>query len=129
MLEGSVQKANNLVRINAQLIDATTGHHLWAERYDGNTNDIFALQNKITQKIATSLAVKLTDEEQDRLAEKGTNNIEAYEAFLKGSDLANYLKMDPMVFSSLFHGLRRPLNWIQSLVEHMLLWRNRMCVV
>ncbi|MHC4459141.1 MAG: adenylate/guanylate cyclase domain-containing protein [Planctomycetota bacterium] len=95
VLEGSVQKANNLVRINAQLIDATTGHHLWADRYDGNIRDIFALQDKITQKIAASLAVKLTDDEQDRLAQVGTNNIEAYEAFLKGSDLANYLNMDP----------------------------------
>jgi adenylate cyclase len=110
VLEGSVQKANNLVRINAQLIDATTGHHLWAERYDGNTNNIFALQNKITQKIATSLAVKLTDEEQDRLAEKGTSNIDAYEAFLKGSDLANYLKMDP-------DGFFKSIPWFEKAIK------------
>ncbi len=87
VLEGSVRKANGNVRINAQLIDAATGHHLWAERYDGNTSDIFALQDKITQKIAASLAVKLTEEEQDRLTQKETKNMEAYEAYLKGSDL------------------------------------------
>ena len=110
VLEGSVQKANNLVRINAQLIDASTGHHLWAERYDGNTNDIFALQNKITQKIATSLAVNLTDDEQDRLTEKGTNNIEAYEAFLKGYDLANYLQMDP-------DGFAKSIPWFEKAIQ------------
>jgi TolB-like protein/class 3 adenylate cyclase len=110
VLEGSVRRAGEKVRINAQLIDATTGHHLWAERYDGNTNDIFALQDKITQKIATSLAVKLTDEEQDRLAQKGTNNIEAYEAFLKGHDLANYLNMDP-------DGFFKSIPWFEKAIQ------------
>ena len=86
VLEGSVRKAENRVRINAQLVDATTGHHLWADRYDGDINDIFALQDKITRKIAASLAVKLTKDDKDRLPQKGTNNIEAYEAYLKGSD-------------------------------------------
>jgi tetratricopeptide (TPR) repeat protein len=98
VLEGSVRKANGNVRINAQLIDAATGHHLWAERYDGNTGDIFGLQDKITQKIAASLAVKLTEEEQDRLTQKDTTNIEAYEAFLKGSNIANSLRNDPKKF-------------------------------
>ncbi|MBW1824758.1 MAG: hypothetical protein JRI87_09355 [Deltaproteobacteria bacterium] len=93
VLEGSVRKAENRVRINAQLIDSTTGHHLWAERYDGTTHDIFALQDKITQKIVTALALKLTEKEQELLAQKETNNIEAYDAFLKGSDLT--LRMDP----------------------------------
>ena len=110
VLEGSVQKANNNVRINAQLIDATTGHHIWADRYDGNTNDIFALQNKITQKIATSLAVKLTEEEQDRLTQKDTNNIEAYEAFLKGSNLANSLRNDVEKFVE-------SLPWFEKAIE------------
>jgi TolB-like protein len=94
VLEGSVRKADNNVRINAQLIDAATGHHLWAERYDGNIRDIFDLQDKITQKIAASLAVKLTEDEQDRLTQKDTTNIEAYEAFLKGSNIANSLRND-----------------------------------
>jgi TolB-like protein len=110
VLEGSVQKANNNVRINAQLIDATTGHHLWAERYDGNTKDIFALQDKITQKIAGSLAVKLTEDEQDRLTQKETTNIEAYEAFLKGSNLANSLRNDPEKFAE-------SLPWFEKAIE------------
>jgi adenylate cyclase len=110
VLEGSVQKANNNVRINAQLIDATTGHHLWADRYDGNTNDIFALQNKITQKIATSLAVKLTEDEQDRLTQKETNNIDAYEAFLKGSNIANSLRNDVEKFVESFP-------WFEKAIE------------
>jgi len=93
VLEGSVRKAENRVRINVQLIDSTTGHHLWAERYDGNIRDIFALQDKITLKIVTTLAVKLTEDEQKLLAQEETNNIEAYDAFLKGSYLT--IRMDP----------------------------------
>jgi TolB-like protein len=93
VLEGSVRKAENRVRINAQLIDSTTGHHLWAERYDESIRDIFALQDKITRKIVATLAVKLTDNGQRLLAQKETNNIEAYDAFLKGSDLT--ILMDP----------------------------------
>jgi TolB-like protein len=110
VLEGSVRKANGNVRINAQLIDAATGHHLWAERYDGNTSDIFALQDKITQKIAASLAVKLTDDEQVRLTQKDTNNIEAYEAYLKGSDLVYSLRNDPEKFAE-------SLPWFEKAVE------------
>ena len=66
VVEGSVQKAEARVRINAQLVDATTGHHLWAERYDRELKDIFALQDEITQKIVSALQVKLTAEEQGR---------------------------------------------------------------
>ena len=94
VLEGSVRKANGDVRINAQLIEAATGHHLWAERYDGNTSDIFALQDKITRKIAASLAVKLTEDEQVRLAQKDTTNMDAYEAYLRGATIVNSLRND-----------------------------------
>jgi tetratricopeptide (TPR) repeat protein len=93
VLEGSVRKAGDKVRINAQLIDATTGGHLWAERYDGQMEDIFSLQDKITQKIVTALAVKLTSGEKEKLTSKGTNNIEAYDAFLKGWQ--QYLRYTP----------------------------------
>ena len=99
VLEGSVRKAEDRVRINAQLIDSTTGHHLWAERYDGSIRDIFALQDKITQKIVSALAVKLTEDEQVRLTQKETNNNEAYDAFLKGSNLADSIRMDPDDFA------------------------------
>jgi len=84
ILEGSVRRAGNRVRINAQLIDANTGHHLWAERYDENIDDIFDIQDKITKKIVTALAVELTPSEKNYFAHKGTRNIAAYDAVLKG---------------------------------------------
>jgi len=94
VLEGSVRKANGTVRINAQLIDADTGHHVWAERYDGDTSDIFDLQDQITQKIAASLAVELTQKEREHLTLKETENMEAYEAYLKGATIVNSLRND-----------------------------------
>ena len=84
VLEGSVRKAGNKVRINAQLIDATTGHHLWAKRYDGELIEVFALQDEISQKIVSALKVELSVGEQDPVDKKGTDNIKAYDAFLKG---------------------------------------------
>jgi adenylate cyclase len=94
VLEGSVRKVDKYVRINAQLIDAASGHHLWAERYDGNMVDIFALQDKITRKIAKSLAVTIVPDNQMRLPENETNNIEAYEAYLKGATIGGSLRND-----------------------------------
>ena len=86
VLEGSVRKATDRLRITAQLIDALTGHHLWAERYDREPKDIFVLQDEITLKILNSLHVKLTGGEQDRVYGKGTNNLEAYIKVLQGRD-------------------------------------------
>jgi adenylate cyclase len=84
LLEGSVRKAGGQVRINAQLIDASNGHHLWADRYDGDMSDIFALQDKITRKIISALALKISASEQKALTDKGTDNLQAYDEFLKG---------------------------------------------
>ena len=84
VLEGSIQRAGDRVRIRAQLIDGATDHHLWAESYDAVMENIFDLQDKITKKIAAVLAVKLTATEQNRFANKKTTNIEAYDAFVKG---------------------------------------------
>lgn len=84
VLEGSVRRAGGKVRINAQLIDAATDGHLWAERYDGRMDDIFALQDKITEKIVSALAVKLTAGERKLVTRKEMTNPEAYDAFLKG---------------------------------------------
>jgi TolB-like protein/class 3 adenylate cyclase len=84
VLEGSVRKAGGRVRVNAQLIDATTGGHLWADRYDGDLKDVFGLQDKVTAKIVTVLAVKLAAGEQERIVRKETENAEAYDTFLKG---------------------------------------------
>ncbi len=96
VLEGSVRKADKQIRINAQLIDAVTGHHLWADRYDGNLDNVFALQDKITQKIIGALAVKLTANEKKQIALRGTDNIDAYDAFLQGWDY--YLRSTPDAF-------------------------------
>jgi TolB-like protein/Flp pilus assembly protein TadD len=97
VLEGSVRKADNQVRINAQLIDATTGGHLWAKRYDGHLDDVFALQDKVSQKIVAALAVELTTGEQKRLVHKETDNIEAYDTFLKGWE--HYRRLTPDDFA------------------------------
>jgi len=86
VLEGSVRKAGDRVRITAQLIDAITGHHLWAERYDRDLKDIFVLQDEITKGIITALQVKLTVGEGARLLAKGTKNIEAYLKLLQGTE-------------------------------------------
>jgi adenylate cyclase len=83
ILEGSVRRSGNQIRVNAQLIDAATGNHLWAERYDEKIDNIFEIQDKITKKIVAALALKLTPDEQERIADKGTNNIAAYDALLK----------------------------------------------
>ena len=83
VLEGSVRKAENTIRINAQLIDAQSGGHLWAEIFDREYRDIFAIQDEITGLIADALSVKLTAEEDARLARAPTENLAAYEAFLK----------------------------------------------
>jgi adenylate cyclase len=78
VLEGSVRKTGDKVRITAQLIDAITGNHLWAERYDRDLKDIFALQDEITLKIIQALQLKLTAIEQARVTGKGTENLNAY---------------------------------------------------
>jgi TolB-like protein/class 3 adenylate cyclase/Flp pilus assembly protein TadD len=84
VLEGSVRKVGDQIRINAQLIDAAKDHHLWAERYDGQLAEVFALQDKITRKIISALALRLTASEEKFLTDKGTENLQAYDEFLKG---------------------------------------------
>ncbi len=84
MLEGSVRKAGNKVRINAQLIDVGTGGHLWAERYDGDLENIFALQDEITAKIVSALEVSLTAGERARTVHAPTDDMEAYDLFMRG---------------------------------------------
>ncbi len=89
VLEGSVRKAGDRVRITAQLIDADTEGHLWAERYDRDLKDIFSLQDEVTQKIVAALAVKLTEDEVERLGHKETDNLEAYDYGLRGMEYLN----------------------------------------
>jgi TolB-like protein len=96
VLEGSVRRAGNQMRINARLIDATTGGHLWAERYDGDLTDVFALQDKVTRKIVSAFAVTLSADESEAVAHRETNNLAAYDAFLQG--WAHYVKDRPETF-------------------------------
>jgi TolB-like protein/DNA-binding SARP family transcriptional activator len=84
VLEGSIRRVGEQMRINAQLIDTMTGGHLWAERYDGPLTDIFAFQDRVTKKIVTALALNLTKDEQIERANRYTDNVEAHDAFLKG---------------------------------------------
>jgi adenylate cyclase len=84
VLEGNVRKDGERVRVTAQLVDANTGHHLWAERYDRDLKDIFAVKDKITKKVITALQVKITEGEQAHLFGRGTNNLEAYLKVLQG---------------------------------------------
>ncbi|MFC1516819.1 tetratricopeptide repeat protein [Thermodesulfobacteriota bacterium] len=86
ILEGSVRKSGENIRIAAQLIDASTGNHLWAERYDRDLKDIFAVQDEITKNIITAMQVKLTEGEQARAAAKGTNSLEAYLKCLQATE-------------------------------------------
>jgi adenylate cyclase len=87
VLEGSIRRAANRVRITAQLTDAATGGHLWADRYDRDLTDIFEVQDEVVEKIVGALAVTLTRGEQQRLRRHGTSNVEAYECWLRARAL------------------------------------------
>ena len=91
VVEGSVQKSGDKVRITAQLIDALSGHHLWAERYDRDLKDIFALQDEITMKVITALQVELTAGEMAGRIAKGTRNLDAFIKYMVASELFNRL--------------------------------------
>ena len=84
ILEGSVRRSGEKVRVNVQLIDGQTNGHIWSDRYDGTLKDVFTLQDKITSQIISALALKLTDQDQAQLAQPETTNPEAYDEFLKG---------------------------------------------
>ncbi|MFC1580205.1 tetratricopeptide repeat protein, partial [Thermodesulfobacteriota bacterium] len=93
VLEGSVQVSGEKLRVNAQLIDTIKGHHLWAQRYDRDIKDIFALQDEITMKVITELQIKLTENQQAKISATGTNNLEAYLKYLQGWH--HFLRMTP----------------------------------
>ena len=84
VLEGSVQKVADKVRVNAQLIDATTGRHMWAERYERSLHDLFTVQDDIVQSIVGALAVKVAEVERERVMRKDTDSLEAYDYVLRG---------------------------------------------
>ena len=87
LLEGSVRKSGNRVRVTGQLIDGTSGGHLWADRYDRDLDDIFAIQDEITNSIVQQLKVRLVPGEKQEIERNPTGNIEAYNSYLKGRQL------------------------------------------
>ena len=103
VLEGSIQKADDRVRINAQLIDATTDHHVWAERYDFPLDDVFKVQDEITSTVISSLQVILTEDEQTRGAIRHTKVIEAYDLFLRGRTYLRGTKQSHLEARKLFN--------------------------
>jgi TolB-like protein/Flp pilus assembly protein TadD len=92
VLEGSVRKSDNKLRVTAQLVETTGGNHLWAERYDRPLKDIFAVQDEIVQKIVTTLKLQFTLEQQGRISRKHTDNLEAYDYYLRGLVALNLTK-------------------------------------
>ena len=84
VLEGSVRKADDRVRVTAQLIDASTGFHLWSQRYDRDLADIFALQDEISEQIFAAVGLEIGDAEMQRVRRKPTDDLNAYEAWLRG---------------------------------------------
>jgi adenylate cyclase len=87
VVEGAVQKSADRIRVNVQLVEAATGRHVWAERYDRTLHDLFGLQSEITSRIVTELDVKLVSGEMARTIRRGTDNLEAYELVMKGRRL------------------------------------------
>jgi len=107
LLEGSVRKAANRVRIAVQLIDAESDKHLWAENYDRNLEDIFAVQSEVAEKVASSLRLKLTEEGKRRIEKGGTSSMEAYTLYLKGR-----LKVES------FSSLSAAINYFEQALRH-----------
>ncbi|MDQ0560209.1 TolB-like protein/class 3 adenylate cyclase/Tfp pilus assembly protein PilF [Rhizobium mesoamericanum] len=135
VLEGSVRKSGNKVRITAQLIDAITGGHQWAERFDRDLSDIFEVQDDVTQQIVGALELKLAVGDQQRLATEQTQNLEAYDCFLRGREqmwrltkeqniqgrqlLQRAIDLDPKfapahAFLAVSHGLAYVNQWSES---------------
>jgi TolB-like protein len=122
VLEGSVRRSGNRVRITAQLIDGVTNNHIWAERYDRELNDIFALQDEISLSIVTALKLKLFPAEKHAIEDRGTDNVQAWEMYLRARALISLfgpkevaraielfrelLQLDPR-FARGWHGFRR----------------------
>jgi TolB-like protein/Tfp pilus assembly protein PilF len=94
VLEGSVRKAGNRIRIAGQLIDAETGAHLWADRFDGALEDMFDLQDHLTSSVVGAIAPKLQNEDIKRAARKPTENLDAYDYYLRGLAKARYWNRD-----------------------------------
>lgn len=109
VVEGSVRRSDGRVRIVAQLIDARTDKHLWADKYDRSLEDIFAIQSDVAESIATALEAELSPSEVARLERRATANMEAYDLYLKGRFLTNLRTED---------GLRSGVQYLEDAIEH-----------
>ena len=107
VLEGSVRKAGNRVRVTGQLIDTASGAHIWADRFDRELTDIFAVQDELTQEIIAALKIKLSASEKARIAGGGTKNVDAHDLFLRGRELVIGNKRDREMFAEANACLRR----------------------
>lgn len=119
VLEGSVRKAGNRVRITAQLIDGTTGGHIWAERFDRDLTDIFAIQDEISQAIVSALKVKLLPQEKEAIENRGTANANAYNLYLMARQLwisGNYgdVRRDEIVIRTVQQAIALDPNYAQA---------------
>ncbi len=108
VMEGSVQKSSNQIRINAQLIDASSGGHVWAERYDGNLDDVFSMRDQITAQITTALSLTLADHGSNGSVSAETHSTEAYDAMLRGR--AHYRLFTP-------EDLFRAIGFLENAIE------------
>jgi len=97
VLEGSIRRANDQIRINAQLIDGSSGGHIWAERFDGTMADVFALQDNVNRKIVAALEVSLTAADERRFDQVETTNPEAYDLLLRGIEQYNRFSRETVV--------------------------------
>jgi adenylate cyclase len=88
LLEGSVRKSGDRLRITARLLDTDDGNHVWAERYDRDVTEIFTLQDEVTKKIVDALAIRMTTAEKSKLGHSDTRNLEAYDIFLRGQQFS-----------------------------------------
>jgi TolB-like protein/Flp pilus assembly protein TadD len=142
LLEGSVRRAGNRVRVSVQLIDANNDEHIWAEDYDRDLTDVFAIQTDLAQKIASALQAKLSPNEKARLDKRPTENPEAYLLFVRAHDYANQkdmlddtsskavplfeeaIKLDPN-FALAFAGLSRVESWLYHSSDPVQTWREK----
>ena len=107
VLEGSVRKAGNRVRVTGQLIDAESGAHIWAERFDRDLTDIFAVQDELTREIIAALKIKLSEAEKALIAGSSTNNEDAHDFFLRGREALYRPKRDREMFTEATACFRR----------------------
>jgi adenylate cyclase len=117
VLEGSIRRAGNRVRITAQLIDAATGGHLWAERYDREITDIFAVQDEVTRCIVEALAVTFRPSAEARRKDGRTQSVEAHDCFLRGRELLLGRQKNRQIFDQVVASFRRAIELDPSYAE------------